>query len=252
MNFFKRKNISKILTVLVFFVYMSDAISQNFKGRATYASYRKSKMKMDTLKYDKKTINIFKKSFEDFYRKEYVLEFEKSTSLFSEQKKLTVQKTVAFSNDKLYKDLNSKLYTHKTELLGKKFLIKDSIKLKKWFLLNETKKIGKYTCTKAVYNRKINNSLETVTAWFTPEIPISNGPANYDGLPGLILQLDDGTYNYLVKEIVLTNTITNLKAPKGGKVVSQADYDRILKEKQKNGLRRAADLRKGAESSRNN
>jgi GLPGLI family protein len=27
------------------------------------------------------------------------------------------------------------------------------------------------------------------TAWYTPQIPVSNGPRNYHGLPGLIMEV---------------------------------------------------------------
>ena len=30
-----------------------------------------------------------------------------------------------------------------------------------------------------------------MSAWFTPEIPVSTGPSMYGGLPGLILEIND-------------------------------------------------------------
>ena len=37
-----------------------------------------------------------------------------------------------------------------------------------------------------------------MTAWFTPEIPVSTGPAMYGGLPGLILEISDGNRTMLM------------------------------------------------------
>lgn len=38
------------------------------------------------------------------------------------------------------------------------------------------------------------------TAWFSPEIPVSDGPYKFAGLPGLIVKLDseDGDYNFIL------------------------------------------------------
>ena len=38
---------------------------------------------------------------------------------------------------------------------------------------------------------------ETITAWYTLDIPVNNGPSRYHGLPGLILEVNDGSDNYL-------------------------------------------------------
>ncbi|KMQ67599.1 hypothetical protein ACM39_12100 [Chryseobacterium sp. FH2] len=70
-----------------------------------------------------------------------------------------------------------------------------------WALLNETKVISNYNCKKAtgIYgNRKW-------VAWYTDEITISEGPYNFKGLPGLIVEIYDEkdfyhfTLNYLKK-----------------------------------------------------
>ena len=41
------------------------------------------------------------------------------------------------------------------------------------------------------------------TAWYAPEIPISNGPETFGGLPGLILELHTPRMVYLCSEVVL-------------------------------------------------
>lgn len=73
-----------------------------------------------------------------------------------------------------------------------------------------------------------------ITAWYAPEIPISQGPGPYWGLPGLILEVNDGRTAILCSKIVLNVEEKNeIKAPSKGKEVSQEEYDKIVSEKMK-------------------
>lgn len=54
-----------------------------------------------------------------------------------------------------------------------------------WKLLAETKKIENYTCYLA--ETKIDGHF--FYAWYTPQIPIQEGPFKFKGLPGLILEM---------------------------------------------------------------
>ena len=62
----------------------------------------------------------------------------------------------------------------------------------------------------------------TITAWYTLAIPVSNGPGNFHGLPGLILAVNDGTETIVCSKIVLNpkNKI-DFSEPKKGKIVTQ-------------------------------
>jgi GLPGLI family protein len=72
----------------------------------------------------------------------------------------------------------------------------------------------------------------TITAWYTPEIPISQGPENYWGLPGLILEVSDGKTVVLCSKIVLNSKEkVEIKAPTNGKVISQKEYDETVTKK---------------------
>lgn len=56
-----------------------------------------------------------------------------------------------------------------------------------WEIMNDTITIINYTCQKAICHFRGRD----YTAWFCPDIPISNGPWKFGGLPGLILKLYD-------------------------------------------------------------
>lgn len=73
---------------------------------------------------------------------------------------------------------------------------------------------------------------QLITAWFTPDIPVGQGPGSYWGLPGLILEVNDGRTAILCSKIVLNpEEEIEIEEPKRGKEVSQAEYNKIMAEK---------------------
>jgi len=72
----------------------------------------------------------------------------------------------------------------------------------------------------------------TVTAWYTPEIPVNQGPEGYWGLPGLILEVNDGKTIILCSKVVLNpKDKVEIKASNNGKSISQKDYDETVTKK---------------------
>ena len=69
-----------------------------------------------------------------------------------------------------------------------------------WEIMDETKKILGYKCRKAIINN-YSKAKPKIIAWFTEEIPVSYGPINFYGLPGLILELD--RYDRLIYATVI-------------------------------------------------
>lgn len=166
-----------------------------------------------------------------------------------------------------YKNVKSKTYTVDKEFMGKEFLIKDSLPDLKWKMEAETRVIGGYNCFKATAVRPASKTdfrnfrpknqdkpedikpedkdkktsfmsdLEmpkeiTVTAWYTPEIPVNQGPENYWGLPGLILEVNDGKTTILCSKVVINvKDKAQIKEASNGKVVSQKEYDDIVVKK---------------------
>ena len=69
----------------------------------------------------------------------------------------------------------------------------------------------------------------TITAWYTPEIPVNQGPEGYWGLPGLILEVNDGKTVILCSKVVLNpKEKAAIKPATNGKVINQKDFDETV------------------------
>ena len=130
-----------------------------------------------------------------------------------------------------FKDLPKNAYVSQVDILGKPFLISDVLKKIDWKLTGEGKQINKMNCQKAT----ATVGKYDVEAWFALEIPVSSGPANYWGLPGLIIELKEkGGKTFAFKEFKDEKPSDDqLMMPTEGKKVSQKEYDEILAQKTK-------------------
>ncbi|HLA55135.1 MAG TPA: GLPGLI family protein [Flavobacterium sp.] len=165
----------------------------------------------------------------------------------------------------IYKNVKTKSYAIANEFMGKEFLVKDSLPEINWKMEGESRMIGGYNCFKATAvipvsksdfrnmrpkkeepkkdeakapdaDKKTNfmDDVEmpkeiTVTAWYAPEIPVNQGPEKYWGLPGLILEINDGKTIVLCSKLVLNpKDKVVIKEPTNGEVVSQKKYDEIV------------------------
>lgn len=83
-----------------------------------------------------------------------------------------------------------------------KYFYDDSIEEWNWTITDSTKTILEYECIRA----SANYHGRTWNVWFSPEIPIQNGPWKLNGLPGLILEAstNDGQYSFIATGIQLT------------------------------------------------
>jgi GLPGLI family protein len=253
----------KLLLVLSFALLFSSAFAQNFEGVATYVSSRKTFSPIKKEGIDDKKMHEFNQRLAKAFQKEFTLVFNQKESLFKLNKSLEKPNpasemgviTTTFPYEFIYKNLKENTLLCEREIYGKKFLITDSIQEKLWKVLAETKMIGEYVCTKAVIpktykRRKVNedgsfsfvDEEKFLVAWFTLQIPVSFGPADYSGLPGLILEVEDGRNNFMCTKIVMNpKTKIEIEVPSKGKVVSQREFDAIQKKKfeeSRNNLRR--------------
>jgi GLPGLI family protein len=119
-----------------------------------------------------------------------------------------------------------------TKFADQLFLIERPLNEYVWEITNEFKIINNYKSYKAICEYEIYSELRKKTikfkiiAWFTTEIPLSFGPAGFNGLPGLILELQNGGFYYIATNISNTNAI--IISPTKGKNVTQKEYDEFV------------------------
>lgn len=133
-----------------------------------------------------------------------------------------------------YYDFKNQEYLEEKDFGGDIFLIKKNINITDWKLVNETKKIGNYTCYKATRNYLFTNwkkkkSMRNQTVWYTLDIPLPFGPKEFVGFPGLVIEVIDHNLIYEVKKISLNpqKKIT-LKKPNKGKKMSENEYNKVV------------------------
>ena len=134
------------------------------------------------------------------------------------------------ANNQYYTSVSDGVFVDSRNLFGKDFIIEGVRKPLKWKVTGEQKQVGAYLCQKATYQ----DSTQNIVAWFTPMIPVSAGPNNYNGLPGMILHMDfdQGTRQITATDISLKEIEKALiSRPSEGKVVTEEEFDKIRAEK---------------------
>ena len=253
-----------LFTFLLALATVTTFAQKNFQGKATYMS----KTTMDMSRFGKMSEQEKKQRmarFKSFLEKTYTLTFNKTASSFKEDVKLDAPGASGPSwgrsngQGSIYKNTKDKKMIEDVEQFSKRFLVSEDMEPSQWEMGTETKKIGQYTCYKAILvkedknidwgsifsrgsnkkkdstNTKENKPVKkmlTVTAWYTPQIPVSTGPDTYYGLPGLILELNAGRTTMLCTEVAInTQEALEIEAPNKGKEVSRDEYNKIVKVK---------------------
>lgn len=97
----------------------------------------------------------------------------------------------------IYKNIPENKISYTLQILRDNFRYEEDEEALEWNILPETRIISGYESQKA---KTVFRGRE-FTAWFTTEIPFSDGPYKFSGLPGLILQLNDNKDHYVFELI---------------------------------------------------
>lgn len=237
----------KYKIILFFLIFFNFLYSQNkFQGKISYTiqviNIDFSKIENDSTK-SVEVKNMVYKIFKDTKPVVAVLSFVNNESIYElnlinemsveNDSKINLTKIMA-RDGKYYVNNVSKEIIHQKNFTGDLFLIKYQPKV--WELSQETKQIGIYTCFKAVTIRKAkdkegNEVEKIIEAWYTPQIPVNFGPKEYNGLPGLILEVQEGKLNLVASKIELNTKESNvIEKPKRGKKVTEEEYHKMVYE----------------------
>ena len=214
----------------------------------------KEKARRDSLvKAQPAMAEMIKKLYKRFDNRTFSMDFTREESLFKEEKKLDNPgkntRFIGIRDKKLYKNIRKKIYLDKRPSMDEVFIISDSLPEYKWKITNESKTIGKYTVIKAEAVEP-KDSTKKIIAWFSPEIPVQNGPAKYWGLPGLIMEITNGKDLYLLKEIVINpQKKVKILPPADGKIVDEKTYKEAT-EKMREEMRKRYKNHRGSKDSR--
>ncbi len=130
-------------------------------------------------------------------------------------------------------DLLYKKTVEQREFMTRQFLIEDDMKEFSWKILDEQGSIIGLPYQTALH---ITEEGDSVLAWFTPNIPVSTGPAGFNGLPGLILKIsmDNGDFTITATSVSFDEFDEKvLKQPSKGKKVTRDEFKSIVEEKTK-------------------
>lgn len=265
-NFTMRPLIKKAIFLLFIIMLPLGLSAQDFQGKAYYFS--KSTMELGNWgatmsEAQKKQIQ---ERLKNRLEKTYILTFNKEESVFKEDEKIDAVSGATdswgknFSPGEQYKNVKTKTLLQQQEFYGKQFLIKDDLLAIDWKIEKETKQIGNYMCFKATasiptadltwYDFSWNTlrkkeeqkkdsitgeikepqvEMSEVVAWYSPQIPLSQGPLEYWGLPGLILEISVGNTTMLCSKIIMNpDEKSKIEAPDKGKEVSKTEYQETV------------------------
>ncbi len=237
------KIMKKKIILIVFMAFSVIGYSQINQAEIIYKVKIYPK-KDSTKKIDPKISRMMKLVFQQIKRIESQLIFNGNRSVFKQVDELEnegdrsphekMASSIIGLTSQYYSDIKNKSIIRVTEFDGITYNISSSF-IDDWKLIDEFKLIDNYKCFKAITTKRYidrHGRLNSVpvTAWYNPQIPIPIGPKNYVGLPGLILELNEGVnrLTYYVTSIKL-NPNSKLKIDKlpKGKKMTEEEFSKL-------------------------
>ncbi|MCT4664532.1 MAG: GLPGLI family protein [Flavobacteriales bacterium] len=253
---------------LIFGWTLSSNAQSTLEGTAYYTVKSKVIIDFSNMKAPPERQKRIKGMLNEASMKQYVLQFDsKGRSLYTKPnnesaesassshraKRMAMMSTLLNQGSSQYfVDTKAQQTIDKREMYGKTFSIQNALGNFEWEITGETKKIGKYTCVKALAKtkeyppfepkfgkkrsekQKIEQIESEIIAWFTLDIPVPYGPDKFNGLPGLILELKTNSLTFLCSKVQLNSQeAKEIEKPKGGKKISKSEYDALFVKKTK-------------------
>lgn len=222
--------------LFLFFIFSaSNCLAQSKSGIAKYNLILTSDegfSKSPVLKVN------YNKAIEGAKKLSFTLTFNENESLFRLDDIIKdglsgVNTALAYTlgEDIIYNSKNNfETITQSNSFMGI-FLVKETKKTD-WNLTQETKNIDGYLCYKATSTLIVDNGVKIfkfpIVAWYCPKIAVNFGPSGYNGLPGLILELQERNIIYGLKSIVFNKSNIKIEKPSKGKTVTAEELNSIM------------------------
>lgn len=232
--------------ILIFtLIFSLQVTAQNKLNKVTYNRIINLDAVLEKQKetYSETVLKKIKEKYENYNLLSYDLLFNSTesscslndieTSLESDLKKEQINDIIKIEKNMSYfVSLKQNKTVQSIIMGGERLLLVDSTRQLKWSLKKQSKLIGEYTCFKAqlVNGDDILPYMPDllIEAWYTPQIPVPFGPLEFEGLPGLILEIKVGNNIYFASEIIF-DIDGVLAEPKAGKIVKRKVFINKIK-----------------------
>ncbi|QTE21422.1 GLPGLI family protein [Polaribacter cellanae] len=212
------KNIRLYSLSVVLFITFNLFSQKKFTYSFSYPS-----QKEPTVKSNKKML-LFTNNQNSIFISEIKLKIDSLRKVYSNNRYLFIEKKKQLKKEEvsyiIEKRISENSYTYYNKYAFEKYQYKDNLPELKWQITKESKNILGYKCFLA----KTSFSGRNYNAWFSYDIPLSDGPYKFTGLPGLILEIYDTekVFKFLLIGIEKGNF----------KIFNKKDYKVIKKEQE--------------------
>jgi GLPGLI family protein len=230
----------KIFLCIILFSSVSSLFSQTNYKVTYYISEIKLHGSIDNL--DEKGKRFTEQVINRAKDVNYILTTSKNYSYFEwedvlskinesslENMQLILAKRFASLNDKVYTNHKNDSIVFYRNLGGQNYVVKQKSYAFNWVITKDNKKILGLETMKAEgnYYNALNNEESKVEAWFIPSIPVNSGPDIFNGLPGLIAEINLQGAVITIKKI---EPKTNIEIEKvdDSKAMSQQEYESLI------------------------
>lgn len=247
---------NKLSLIFIFFSIFTNYAQQEENSflKVEYKIIHSNPKFKEALKENPVMAQKFKGLQEAFDNLRYELLIGKGESLFKKVERMQsdtentlltgIAQATAGTNGTFYINKEKHLLLHRPPFL-ENALIKISLPKYNWVLHNEIKVIAGYICRRATAEKPIENALvidndpntekpqqatQHIEAWFAPDLPGVFGPADFVGLPGLVLRINRETVQL---EAISIEQIKNpqIEKPTANNIYSPEEYTNKMMER---------------------
>jgi GLPGLI family protein len=130
-----------------------------------------------------------------------------------------------------YTDQSRSRMVIRREVMGKYYLIEDSLKIAAWKFGTGTRNVVGHECRQAMYYDSARK--QHIVAWYAPTLKPFLGPELFNSLPGAVLEvnINDGERIIIAKNLEIRPLKKNeLKVPSQGTRVTPAEFKKLMDE----------------------